>query len=339
MTYSGGCEAPATHSAASQATGGTTEPLPSNTASAAPLVSTSGSAARTLSSNGAPGQAAAAAAAAHGAHAGEHGVLVAVAGGVTAGARGGEQLGGAEPVAAGDQLGLGRPAAAHGHDEHAAVGAQARVEAARQPAAHRRLPHALAGADDAERRHRGDAREVLRPHLGVGRHVARAFGERGAHEQEALAVADHRLVREVDERVGAGGARGGPDGVEDARDRSAARIDRVEARQAELGRELRRGGFAAAQLLAAAGEQPADDVVAPPQPCERGGDHGRVVLAVDHHDGARQRRRYRRSSPGRDRCTSRTTPWTARSRSASPCRGTGTCAPRSTWSPSMRTML
>ena len=46
------------------------------------------------------------------------------------------------------------------------------------------------------------------------RHVARALRERGAHQQEALAVADDGLVREVDERLGARRAQRGARAVE-----------------------------------------------------------------------------------------------------------------------------
>ena len=218
---------------------------------------------------------------------------------MTPGAGGGEQLGGAEALAAAHEFGLGRPAAAHRDDEHAPVGSEPRVEAARQPAAHGRLAHALAGADDAERRHRLQAREVLRPQLGVGGHVARALRERGAHHQEAFAVAHHGLVREVDESTGGGRAQHGAHRVQSRRHRLAAQLHGVQARQAEVGRQPSEArGVRVAQLLAAAGEQPGGHVVAPPQPLEGGGHYGRVVLAVDEHHGARQGSPYRRSSPG-----------------------------------------
>ena len=93
------------------------------------------------------GEAAAAAPAPHRGHAGEHRVLVAVAGGVPPGAGGGEQLGGAEPVAAADELRLGRAAPPHGEHHDAAVRPPGGVEPPRQPAAHGGLADALAGAD------------------------------------------------------------------------------------------------------------------------------------------------------------------------------------------------
>ena len=98
------------------------------------------------------GEAAAAAPAADRGHAGEHRVLVAVAGGVPPGAGGGEQLGGAEPVAAADELRLGRAAAPHREDHDAAVRPPGGVEPPRQPAAHGGLADALAGADHAPAR-------------------------------------------------------------------------------------------------------------------------------------------------------------------------------------------
>jgi len=137
---------------------------------------------------------------------------------------------------------------------------------------------------------------VLRPDLGVGRHVARTLSQGGAHEQEAFAIADHGLVGEVHERLGARLAQCGAHGVKELRHGLAARIYGVEPRKPELCREPWHGVFAAAQLLAAPGEQPGDDLVAAPQTIQRGGHHRRVVLAVDHHDGARQGRRYRPSS-------------------------------------------
>ena len=151
--YSCGWAAPATQSVASAATGGATAPLPSKTASAAAELSTSGSAAATFVSNGGAGHAAAAAPAADGRHAGEDRVLEAVGGGVPPRPRGGEQVGDVERLAARHDLGLRRPAAAHGDDDHAALAAEAVVEQARQVAGDGRLADALAGPDHVERRH------------------------------------------------------------------------------------------------------------------------------------------------------------------------------------------
>ena len=121
-----------------------------------------------------------------------------------------------------------------------------------QPAAHRRLADALAGADDGERRRAREPREPLRPHLGVRGHVGRALGERRAHEQEALAVADDGLVREVDEDLGARGAQRGAHAVEHLVRRGAARLHRVQPRHPDLGRQGGEPGALVAALPAPA---------------------------------------------------------------------------------------
>ena len=153
-----------------------------------------------------------------------------------------------------------------------------------------------------------EAREPLRPHLGVRGHVGRALGERRAHEQEALAVADDGLVREVDEDLGAGRAQRGAHAVEHHVRRGAARLHRVQPRHPDLGSQggepgalvaaLPRAGGAvrAAQLLAAAGEHARLDRVRAPQPRHRGRYDGWVMFAVDEHDGARQATVYLLSS-------------------------------------------
>ena len=75
-------------------------------------------------------------------------------------------------------------------------------------------------------------------------------------EAEALRRREHRLVGEVDDEVGL-------DGVEPVDERHAVVLS-------------------AAQLLGAADEQRADELVR--QRCERVANHRRVVLAVDHRD-------------------------------------------------------
>ena len=146
--------------------------------------------------------------------------------------------------------------------------------------------------------------ERLRPHLGVGGHVGRALGERGAHEQEPLAVAHHGLVREVDEDLGARRAQRGAHALEHLVRGRGSRLHGLEPRHPDLGRQggqpvrlaARTPRSAAAQLLAAAGEDAGLHGVGVAEPRDRGRDHGWIVFAVDEHDGARRANAYRLSS-------------------------------------------
>ncbi len=254
------------------------------------------------------GEPAPAAPAPHCGHAGEHRVLVAVAGRVTAGAGGGEQFGGAEPVAAADELRLRRPATAHGKHDDAAVRPPGGVDPPRQPAAHGGLADALAGADHGEGRRGLQPGELLRAHLGVRGHVGRALGEGRAHEEEPFAIPDDRLVREVDECFGPRRAQRGAHALEHLVRGRGPRLDCVQPRHPDLGRQrgqpLRRlaprvaGAGVAAQLLPPAGEDAGLHGVGEAEPRDRRGDHGRVVFAVDEHDGPRQTTAYRLSSSG-----------------------------------------
>ncbi len=131
-----------------------------------------------------------------------------------------------------------------------------------------------------------EAREGLRPDLRVGRHVARALRERRAHQQEALAVAEHGLVGEVDERLGPGFAQRRAHVVQQRRHRPL-RIHGAQPRHVVVGGEVLSGG-SAAQLLAAPREEPSDDLHVRSQAQQRRRDDGWIVLAVDHDDGARQ---------------------------------------------------
>ncbi len=149
------------------------------------------------------------------------------------------------------------------------------------------------------------AREGLRPDLGVRGHVGRALHERRTHEQEPFAIADHRLVREVDERFGARRAQRGAHALEHLVHGRRPRLHRVQPRDADLGRERGQGVAAggraalrgvAAQLLAAAGEDARLDGIGGAEPRDPGRDHGWVMFAVHEHDGARQASAYLLSS-------------------------------------------
>ena len=126
----------------------------------------------------------------------------------------------------------------------------------------RGLADALARADDPERRER-ERPQRRRVEAEVRARVGDPRGEHAARDEEALARAEHRLVREVvDELRLAGRERL----VEVAVDRHAVLVP-------------------APQLLLAAREPRAGDLVR--QPGERVPNDGRVVLAVDHHERAR----------------------------------------------------
>ena len=167
-----------------------------------------------------------------------------------------------------------------------------------------RLPVPITPSDGRGR----EAREGLRPHLRVGGLVGGALGERGAHEQEALAIADDGLVGEIDERLGARRAQRGAHALEDLVGRLGPRLHRDQAREADLrreggqavgGRESRRGGSPPPRSFSRPpAKMPPTHRVRVAEPGERGGDHRRVVLAVDEHDGARQARGYRPSPSG-----------------------------------------
>ena len=87
------------------------------------------------------------------------------------------------------------------------------------------------------------------------------------------------------------------------------RLHGIQPRQPDLGRQrgqpVRRlapcvaaGRAVVAQLLASAGEDAGLHGVGFAEPRDRRGDHGRVVFAVDEHDGPRQASAYRLSSAG-----------------------------------------
>ena len=150
-----------------------------------------------------------------------------------------------------DELRLGRPAAAHRHDDDAAVAG----EHARDVPGHRRLPDPLAQADHGERR-RLDRLERRRIEAEVGADVRQPERERARRPEHPLARPEHRLVGEVDHEI------------------RLDRVERVDERDAVV--------VAAPQLLRPADEQRADDVVR--QRLERVAHDRRVVLAVDQDE-------------------------------------------------------
>ena len=169
---------------------------------------------------------------------------------------------------------------------------------------HRRLADTLAGADHVERRGPRQRQPRRRVEREAGAAVGSSRGQRGAHQQEALAVAEDRLVRQVHEDARSRLPHHTADRPHHVR-RPAARVHGHEQRQPERGGEPGRapraagqlaGGVVVAELLAAAGEDPGDDLVVRAQPLERGADDGWIVLAVDHDGGTRAGGRYRSSS-------------------------------------------
>ncbi len=200
--------------------------------------------------NGAPGEPAAGAPAAHRRHAREGGVLEVVGCGVRPGARELEQIVHAGRLGGHD--GRGRPSPAHGDDDH---GARLRQEP-RDVARHGRLADALPAPDHGQRGKR-KRRERHGLEAEVGADVRQARREHLARERHAVARAEDGLVGEVDHRLGAGALE--------------SLGERCEHRHAVV--------LPAPKLLRAAQHDRADDLVG--QLGERGRDDVRVVLAVD----------------------------------------------------------
>ena len=148
-------------------------------------------------------------------------------------------------------LRLGRPAAAHRHDDDVAV----EREQPGHVAGDGGLADALAGADDRQRRPR-ERRERRRVEAKVRADVWQPEREHTAGDPEALARPEHRLVGEVDHNLRL-----------EVGDRA---LQRVHHRDAVV--------LAAAQLLAAAGQPERHHLVR--QRRQRVAHHGRVVLAV-----------------------------------------------------------
>ena len=96
-----------------------------------------------------------------------------------------------------DRLGLRRPAPPHRHDHDVVLAG----EQPRQVRRHRGLPHPLAGADHRDRRH-ADLLVDGRVEAEVGADVAEPGGEGARGPGEPLVRAEHRLVREIDDRLG-----------------------------------------------------------------------------------------------------------------------------------------
>ena len=118
------------------------------------------------------------------------------------------------------------------------------------------LPDPLAGADDRERRDGWGGQVLGRPKTEVSADVLEPLRERPARPEHALARSEHRLVREIDD---------------DLRPRLVQRLD-----------ERDTVVLAAAQLLRAADEDRADEVVR--QFGERVTHDVPVMLAVDERD-------------------------------------------------------
>ena len=165
-----------------------------------------------------------------------------------------------------DQLGLLGAAPAH-RDQHQPV---ALAQEPGQMAAHRGLPDPLGGADNRDRRHaRGDLRR--RPELEIGPAIREPGRERAADQAEAVALAQHRLVGEVDHALGRVLGR--------RRDHAGGGI---RARVLERHAVVR----LPAQLLGAAQEQRGDDMIVAARGGDRRAHDRRVVLAVDQHERA-----------------------------------------------------
>ena len=196
------------------------------------------------------GQPSAGAPAADRRHAGQGGGLQVVGGRVPAGAGDVEQL--VERRRDLDELRLGRPAAAHGHDHDVAP----LREQAREMAGDGRLTDPLPRADHGERRKRR-RRQIRRgPEPKVRAYVLEAERERPARPEHPLRRPEHRLVREVDD------------------DLRRRRIQRRQQRHAVV--------LAPAQLLRAADEDRPDEVER--QLGERVAHDVSVMLAVDERD-------------------------------------------------------
>jgi hypothetical protein len=167
--------------------------------------------------------------------------------------------------------GLRRPAAAH-RDDH---GLQ--TTAGRQPrggSGDRGLARPFPGSDHRERRH-AERRALLgwiEPEVGTD--VRNALGEGHGHEFHPLAIAEDRLVGEIQDDVRRELGDRGPQGTHPF-------LGDDENGNAEVGRIVAR-----AKLLGPAHEQRGHDLVAAhSRRLERGAGHGRVVLPV--HEGER----------------------------------------------------
>ena len=160
-----------------------------------------------------------------------------------------------------DQLRLGRPAAAHRHDDDVVIAREQPRDVARDGG----LAYALARPDHGQRRE-VERREPRWIETEVRAHVRQPERERAAHEPQALARREHRLVGEVDDDVCRNGG------------------ERVDERHPVI--------LAAAQLFRTPHEQRADELVRQGGKCVA--HHGRVVLPVDH---GQRTRHVGRTSP------------------------------------------
>ena len=188
-------------------------------------------------------------------------------------------------------LRFGRASPPHGHDhgiEPTASGEPCHL------AADRGLAGALAGSDDREGgdRRRRCLRRRVESEIGPG--VGHAHRQRHRRQRHALAVAQHRLVGQVEHQ------RGVP-GLDRVPEPGRAVVAGRERRDAELGQRPR------LDLLDAADEHGADDVVSA---LDRGRDgpagDRRIVLAVDEHHGSHRRRLLSSGAGGNVGCGSAT---------------------------------
>ncbi len=211
------------------------------------------------------GEPAAAATAADRRHSGERRRLEVVGGGVATGARELEQR--VEVRRDLHQLRLRRPAPTHRDDDDGAVTRQK----LRGVSGDRRLPNALAGADDSERGQR-ERLERRRLEAEVGAHVRQPSREHAARQPEPLRRPEHGLVREVDDDLGSV----------------------VVERAVELGRKRHAVVGTLAELLRPAEQVRRDEVVG--ELLERSAHHGGVVLSVDEGQSALRHEREVTSS-------------------------------------------
>ena len=151
-----------------------------------------------------------------------------------------------------DELGLRGPAATHRHDHDLA----SLREQAGEMAGDGRLPDPLPGSDHRERRSRRRRQVGGRPEAEVRPHVLEPARERLARPEHPLGRAEHRLVREIDDDLG------------------AHLVQRCQQRHAVV--------LAAAELLGAADEDRAEEVER--QLRERVAHDVSVMLAVDERD-------------------------------------------------------
>ncbi len=194
-----------------------------------------------------------------------------------------EVVGGERHLVAPDQLGLGRAAAAHRHDDDVPA---VLLEVTRDVRRHGGLPHALAGAHDRQRGGAGDGLGTRRTQHEVGAAILSARAERDAREREAVGGREHGLVRQVDDDLG-----------REARERFTERGATIGGLHDRHAVDL--GGRGGVDLLGAADERRPLQLVLLPEAIERVAHHRGVVLTVDERDRVPH---APSPSPGSSRC-------------------------------------